>query len=118
MKIALVQRAKFYGGQPMFEEVADRILSMAISEGSMSTIIDIVFDTYPRLSIKYNERVHRGIIEGLQIKNVAYLRQSSNGVNFWHKKATKSAKSNFWSWNGDVRYLEKLDSLHNFFSHL
>jgi hypothetical protein len=33
------------GYQPTFDGVADRILSMAISEGSMTTRIDVVFDS-------------------------------------------------------------------------
>lgn len=44
--MALVHRAKFDGQQPTFDEVADRIFSMAISEASKSTRVDIVFDTY------------------------------------------------------------------------
>ncbi|KAL8624130.1 hypothetical protein ACOMHN_036133 [Nucella lapillus] len=68
--MALVQRAKFDGQQPTFDEIADRIFSMAIREASLSTRLDIVFDTYKPLSIKYNERANRATT-GLQVQIVA-----------------------------------------------
>ena len=68
--MALVQKAKFDGQQPTFHEIADRIFAMAISEASLSTRLNIVFDTYKPLSIKYNERANRAAA-GLQGQNIA-----------------------------------------------
>ena len=54
----LVQRVK--GGQATFGDIVTTILSMALSEGSQSNRIDIVFDTYRGNSIKNSERSAQG----------------------------------------------------------
>ena len=78
--MALVQRAKFDGQQPTFHDIADRILSMAISEASNCTRLDIVFDTYKPLSIKYNERANRAT-PGLQVHSLT----SGQKIKQWRK---------------------------------
>ena len=54
----LVQRVQ--GDQATFGDIASTILSMALREGSKSTRIDVVFDTYRKNSIKDSERSARG----------------------------------------------------------
>ncbi|KAL8624539.1 hypothetical protein ACOMHN_005841 [Nucella lapillus] len=111
--MALVQRAKFDGQQPTFDEIADRIFSMAIREASLSTRLDIVFDTYKPLSIKYNERANRATT-GLQVQIVA----PGQKIKQWHKflalESNKISLIRFLvqEWRNE-KYLEKLGHLHN-----
>ncbi|KAL8587495.1 hypothetical protein ACOMHN_000901 [Nucella lapillus] len=105
-------RAKFDGQQPTFDEIAERIFSMAIREASLSTRLDIVFDTYKPLSIKYNERANRATT-GLQVQIVA----PGQKIKQWHKFL--ALESNNVSlirflvqeWRNE-KYLEKLGHLH------
>jgi len=64
----LVQRIK--GDQATFGDIASTILSMALSEGSKSTRIDVVFDTYRENSIKNSERSARGEENGHQLHGI------------------------------------------------
>ncbi|KAL8572154.1 hypothetical protein ACOMHN_057829 [Nucella lapillus] len=110
--MALVQRAKFDGQQPTFDEIADRIFSMAMREASLSTRLDIVFDTYKPLSIKYNERANRATT-GLQVQIVA----PGQKIKQWHKflalESNKISLIRFLvqEWRNE-KYLEKLGHLH------
>ncbi|KAL8617912.1 hypothetical protein ACOMHN_026489 [Nucella lapillus] len=110
--MALVQRAKFDGQQLTFDEIADRIFSMAIREASLSTRLDIVFDTYKPLSIKYNERANRATT-GLQVQIVA----PGQKIKQWHKflalESNKISLIRFLvqEWRNE-KYLEKLGHLH------
>ncbi|KAL8619632.1 hypothetical protein ACOMHN_019687 [Nucella lapillus] len=110
--MALVQTAKFDGQQPTFDEIADRIFSMAIREASLSTRLDIVFDTYKPLSIKYNERANRATT-GLQVQIVA----PGQKIKQWHKfltlESNKISLIRFLvqEWRNE-KYLEMLGHLH------
>jgi len=64
----LVQRVK--GDQATFGDIATTILSMALREGSKSTRIDVVFDTYRENSIKNSERSARGEETGHQLQGI------------------------------------------------
>ena len=56
--MALVQHLK--GGQKTFAEIVESLLSIALSEGTSSDGIDVVFDDYQDDSIKSAERGNRG----------------------------------------------------------
>ena len=64
----LVQRVK--GDQATFGDIATTILSVALSEGSQSNRIDVVFDTYRQNSIKNSERSARGGETGHQLQGI------------------------------------------------
>ena len=110
--MALVQRAKFHGQQPSFDEIADRIFSMAISEASLSTRLDIVFDTYKPLSIKYNERANRATA-GLQVENIAPGQKIKQWRKFLAQESNKVSLIKFLvqEWSSE-KYLERLGRLH------
>ena len=54
-----------------FVEIAAFIHYMVFKEGSHSSQIDIVFDTYRDISIKNVERTLRGDDQGLQQQNIS-----------------------------------------------
>ncbi len=64
----LVQRVK--ADQVTFGDVANTVLSMALSQGSNSKRIDVVFDTYRENSIKNSERSARGGETGHQLQSI------------------------------------------------
>ena len=85
-----------------FGEIAAVFHSMVFKEGSHSSRIDIVFDTYRDMSIENVERTLRGNDQGLQLQNISetklakqwkrFLRQSCNNasliqylLNVWKK---------------------------------
>ena len=53
-----------------FGEIAVVVDSMVFKEGTHSSRIDIVFDTYRDMSIKNVERTLRGDDQGLQLQNM------------------------------------------------
>ena len=110
--MALVQRAKFDDQQPTFEKIADRIFAMAISEASLSTRLDIVFDTYKPLSIKYNERANRARA-GVQVQNIAPGQKITQWRKFLAQESNKTSLIKFLiqEWRTE-KYLEKLGHLH------
>ncbi len=77
----LVQRIK--GDQTTFGEVATTVLSMALTEGSQSNRIDVVFDTYTKRNSKgairgcrdwasvaeYHKHTNSEAVEGFPVKN-------------------------------------------------
>ena len=86
-----------------FGYIAAVIHSMVLKEGSHSSQIDIVFDTYRDMSIKNVERTLRGDDQGLQLQNISetqlvkqlkkFLQQSCNKasliqflLNVWKKQ--------------------------------
>ena len=54
-----------------FGEIAAVIHSMVFKEGSHSSRIDIVFDTYRNMSINNVERTLRVDDQGLQLQNIS-----------------------------------------------
>ena len=107
-----MQRAKFDDQQPTFEEIADRIFAMAISEASLSTRLDIVFDTYKPLSIKYNERANRARA-GVQVQNITPGQKIKQWRKFLAQESNKTSLIKFLiqEWRTE-KYLEKLGHLH------
>ena len=77
--MSLVQRLT--NVPPIFGEVADSIFSMEVREGTESSRIHIVFDTYREESIKNTERNLRGNTTGLQFQNMT----GSQIVRQWRK---------------------------------
>ena len=53
-----------------FGEIAVVVNSMVFKEGTHTSRIDIVFDTYRDMSIKNVERTLRGDDQGLQLQNM------------------------------------------------
>ncbi|KAL8565735.1 hypothetical protein ACOMHN_018652 [Nucella lapillus] len=109
----LVQRAKFDGQQPTFEEVADRIFSMAVSEAANSDRLDLVFDTYKKLSIKYNERTNRSVTSGLRIENIASGQKIKQWRKFLSPESNKVTLIKYLvqEWENE-KYFQKLGRLH------
>ena len=68
--MSLVQKLNVGSNQTTFGSVANAILSMALHEGSQSSRIDVVFDTYRENSIKNAERSLRGEVQGVQLANI------------------------------------------------
>ena len=68
--MSLVQKLNVGSNQTTFGSVANAILSMALHEGSQSSGIDVVFDTYRENSIKNAERSLRGEVQGVQLANI------------------------------------------------
>ena len=64
----LVQRVK--GDQVTFGEIATAIMRMALKEGSNSTRIDVVFDTYKKSSIENSERSVRSHESGHELQGI------------------------------------------------
>ena len=95
-----------------FEEITDRIFTMAISEASLSTRSDIVFDTYKQLSIKYNERANRARA-GVQVQNIAPGQKIKQWQKFLAQESNKTSLIKFLTqeWHTE-KYLEKLGHLH------
>ena len=84
--ISLVQTVGQNDGK--FGDIAAVVLSMVLKEGTHSSRIDIVFDTYRDMSIKNVERTLQLDDRGLQLQNISetqlvkqwkkFLRQSYN----------------------------------------
>lgn len=68
--MSLVQKLKVGRYQTTFGSIATAILSMALHEGSKTSRIDVVFDTYKKNSIKNAERSLRGEKQGVQLANI------------------------------------------------
>ena len=66
--MCLVQRLK--RDQLTFGDVAMTVLSMEIEKGVRCNRIDVVFDTYKKLSIKNSERQLRGEESGHHLVNI------------------------------------------------
>ncbi|KAL8594271.1 hypothetical protein ACOMHN_044215 [Nucella lapillus] len=111
--MGLVQRANFDGQQPTFEEVSDRIFSMAVSEAGNSDRLDIVFDTYNKLSIKYNERTNRSVTSGQRIQNIASGQKIKQWRKFLSLESNKVTliKYLIQEWENE-KYFQKLGHLH------
>lgn len=111
--MGLVQRAKFDGQQPTFAEVAERIFSMAVNEGSASDRIDVVFDCYKKLSIKCNERANRSRTPGLSVQNITPGQKIKQWRKFLQQEDNKTNLVQFLvnEWNSE-KYLKKLGQLH------
>ncbi|KAL8567391.1 hypothetical protein ACOMHN_001779 [Nucella lapillus] len=112
--MGLVQRANFDGQQPTFEEVADRIFSMAVSEAAKSDRLDIVFDTYKKLSIKYNERTNRSVTSGLRNQNIASGQKIKQWRKFLSQESNKVTLIKYLvhEWDNEEKYFQKLGRLH------
>ena len=93
-------------------------LSMAISEASLSTRLDIVFDTYKPLSIKYNERANRATA-GLQVQNIASCQKIKQWRQFMALQSNKISLIRFLvqEWRSE-KYLGKLAHLHKVICHM
>ena len=84
--MSLVQNVGQNDGK--FGDIAAVVLSMVLKEGTQSSRIDIVFDTYRDMSIKNVERTLQLDDRGLQLQNISetqlvkqwktFLRQSYN----------------------------------------
>ncbi|KAL8595212.1 hypothetical protein ACOMHN_043365 [Nucella lapillus] len=111
--MGLVQRAKLDGQQPTFEEVADRILSMTVSEAANSDRLDIVFDTYKKLSIKYNERTNRSVTSGMRIQNIVSGQKIKQWRKFLSQESNKVTLIKYLvqEWENE-KYFQKLGRLH------
>lgn len=82
--MAMVQKIK--GDQKTFAEVADCVLSMALSEGIDSQRIDVVFDVYRKESIKNTEREKRGSESGHEFRNI----KAEHKIHQWRKFLSNS----------------------------
>ncbi|KAL8574821.1 hypothetical protein ACOMHN_031928 [Nucella lapillus] len=111
--MGFVQRANFDGQQPTFEEVADRIFSMAVSEAANSDRLDIVFDTYKKLSIKYNEKTNRSVTSGLRIQNIASGQKIKQWRKFLSQESNKVTYQKYLvqEWKNE-KYFQKLGRLY------
>lgn len=85
---------------------------MAISEASISTRMDIVFDIYQKLSIKYNDRTNRAGITGIQLQNIAPGQKIKQWCKSFAQEGNKVSLIKFLvqEWRSK-KYLEKLGSL-------
>ena len=68
--MSLVQKVSVGSNQTTFGSVASSLMAMVLHEGSESSRIDVVFDTYMENSIKNTERSMRGEEPGVQVVNI------------------------------------------------
>lgn len=68
--MSLVQKLNVGGEQTTFGVVASSLLTNVLHEGSQSSRIDVVFDTYRDISIQNAERTMRGEVAGVQLSHI------------------------------------------------
>ena len=82
-----------------FGEIAAVIHSMVFKEGSHSSRIDIVLDTYRNMSINNVERTLRVDDQGLQLQNISETQLAKQWKKFFrqsYNKASTNIPTNWW----------------------
>ena len=105
----LVQRVK--GGQATFGDIVTTILSMALSEGSQSNRIDIVFDTY-RGTLSRTVRDQHKVLTGHQLQGITGTQIVNKWRSFLTRVNNKTSLITFIvsEWR-KVEYREKLQEI-------
>ena len=78
-----------------FGEIAAVIHSMVFKEGSHSSRIDIVFDTYRDMSIENVERTLRGNDQGLHLQNISETKLAKQWKKFLRQSCNKASLIQF-----------------------
>lgn len=91
--MALVQKLKV--DYLTFGEIADKILSRVMQEGSNCKRIDVIFDVYRDISIKSAERQLRGESDAITFKNLAAGQKVKQFKNFLQNGYNKTSLVKF-----------------------
>lgn len=98
-----VQKLNVGGEQTTFGVVASSLLTKVLHEGSQSSRMDVVFDTYRNISIKNTERTMRGEVAGVQLSHISATQLVKQWRMFLSEVKNKTSLIKFISqeWRGE-----------------